>query len=156
MVVAGAGHRPNKLGGYGVAAQTRVFQTALRSLEHLKPERVISGMALGWDQMLARAALHLGIPFVAAVPFQGQESAWPHTSQESYRELLALASEVVVVSPGTYSPVLMQRRNIWMVDHADRVLALWDGSGGGTGNCIQYARHVARPISNAWKLFQSL
>ena len=156
MIVAGTGHRPNKLGGYGVKATARVIETARRSLEHLKPERVISGMALGWDQALAHAAIDLGIPFVAAVPFTGQELAWPAASQTAYRELLAQAAEVVIVSGGGYSAAAMQTRNIWMVDHCDHILALWNGTPGGTGNCIQYARRVKRPIANAWKLFLSL
>lgn len=156
MVVAGTGHRPNKLGGYGVAAERRVLNTALRSLEHLKPERVISGMALGWDQALARAAIDLGIPFVAAVPFEGQERMWPEHSRRRFRELLAQASETVIVSPGSYSANAMQVRNIWMVDHCDRVLALWNGSTGGTHNCITYAARAGKPFVNAWKLFVSL
>ena len=156
MVVAGTGHRPNKLGGYGVAAERRVFTTALRSLEHLKPERVISGMALGWDQALARAAVELGIPFVAAVPFEGQERMWPEPSQRRFRELLAQAAETVIVSPGSYSANAMQVRNIWMVGRCDRVLALWNGSTGGTHNCITYAARVGKPFVNAWKLFASL
>jgi uncharacterized phage-like protein YoqJ len=153
MVVAGTGHRPNKLGGYGVKAQRRVVRTAIFSLEHLKPERVISGMAIGWDQALARAAVELDIPFVAAVPFESQDSMWPEQSRLAYRELLTLATEVVVVSPGSYSANAMQRRNIWMVDHCTDVLALWNGTSGGTANCIAYARHVKRPIHNAWKHF---
>jgi len=44
----------------------------------------------------------------------------------------------------------MQTRNIWMVDNCDLVLALWDGSDGGTGNCIKYANKIGKPIVNLW------
>jgi uncharacterized phage-like protein YoqJ len=46
----------------------------------------------------------------------------------------------------------MQIRNEWMVDNAHIVLALWDGSSGGTGNCIKYAnrKSVNKPIINLW------
>jgi uncharacterized phage-like protein YoqJ len=40
----------------------------------------------------------------------------------------------------------MQKRNEWMVDHADAVIAVWDGSPSGTANCIGYARKKRRPI----------
>ena len=156
MIVAGTGHRPNKLGGYTRDAQTRLFNTAIKSLEHLQPTKLISGMALGWDQALARACVELNIPFIAAVPFAGQETVWPAASQREYRELCEAASDFIIVSPGGYSAAKMQIRNEWMVDHCDRVLALWDGSPGGTRNCIDYAKTVNRPISNAWKCFQRM
>ena len=156
MIVAGTGHRPNKLGGYTRDAQTRLFNTAIKSLEHLQPTKLISGMALGWDQALARACVELNIPFIAAVPFAGQETVWPAASQRAYRELCEAASDFVIVSPGGYSAAKMQIRNEWMVDHCDRVLALWDGSPGGTRNCVDYAKTVNKPISNAWKCFQRM
>ena len=156
MIVAGTGHRPNKLGGYTRDAQTRLFNTAIKSLEHLQPTKLISGMALGWDQALARACVELNIPFIAAVPFAGQETVWPAASQREYRELCEAASDFIIVSPGGYSAAKMQIRNEWMVDHCDRVLALWDGSPGGTRNCVDYAKTVNKPISNAWKCFQRM
>jgi hypothetical protein len=42
-----------------------------------------------------------------------------------------------------------------MVDHGTRVAALWDGSSGGTGNCIRYARRVGRPFDNLWLDWQN-
>ena len=156
MIVAGTGHRPNKLGGYTRGARTRLFTTAIKSLEHLQPTKLISGMALGWDQALARACVELNIPFIAAVPFAGQETVWPAASQREYRELCDAASDFIIVSPGGYSAAKMQIRNEWMVDHCDRVLALWDGSPGGTRNCVDYAKTVNKPISNAWKCFQRM
>ena len=33
-----------------------------------------------------------------------------------------------------------------MVDHSDRVLAVWDGSSGGTKNCIDYAKEKMVPV----------
>ena len=156
MIVAGTGHRPNKLGGYTRDVRTRLLNTAIKSLEHLQPTKLISGMALGWDQALARACVELNIPFIAAVPFAGQETVWPAASQREYHELCEAASDLIIVSPGGYSAAKMQIRNEWMVDHCDRVLALWDGSSGGTRNCIGYAKTVNKPISNAWKCFQRM
>jgi hypothetical protein len=34
-------------------------------------------MARGWDLALAKAAVELGLPLFAAIPFVGQESRWP-------------------------------------------------------------------------------
>ncbi len=40
----------------------------------------------------------------------------------------------------------MQVRNEYMVDRADLVLALWNGTPGGTGNCVRYARTRGVPV----------
>ena len=148
MIVAFTGHRPDKLGGYKVPNPTyiKVCQDIDKTLKELKPEKVISGMALGVDQWAAYIAHKLSIPFVAAIPFEKQESKWPASSQETYHLLLKLASEQVIVSPGGYSAEKMQIRNKWMVDHCDKLIAIWDGTLGGTGNCVTYAKSVGKDI----------
>lgn len=112
----------------------------------------ISGMALGADQLFAKAVLlgkDAGFPIrlIAAVPFHGQEGNWPRRSQEHYRLLLERCDRVEVVSQGGYAPAKMQIRNCWMVDRSQVVLAVWDGSErGGTWNCLTYARQQKRTI----------
>lgn len=150
MIIAGTGHRPNKIGGYSAQADQLRFDLAHWFLSHTRPASVISGMALGWDMALAEAALALEIPFVAAVPFAGQESMWPLESQERYRALMQRADAVHIVSRGDYSSAKMQRRNEWMVDNCTHVVALWDGSPGGTANCVAYANKVRRDGWNLW------
>lgn len=148
MIASFTGHRPDKLGGYG----THEPLTALATwwLEALQPDTVISGMALGWDQAVAEAATRLGVPWCAAVPFEGQENRWPDASRAQYQRLLARAGSVVIVSPGGYSARKMHWRNEWMVDQSDLLCALWDGSDGGTGACVRYAERVGRLWVNLW------
>lgn len=148
MIVAFTGHRPNKLGGFSLPNPTyiKVCQQIESTLKELKPEKVISGMALGVDQWAAYIAFKLKIPFIAAVPFLNQESKWPTSSQETYNKLIKLAAETVIVSEGAYSAVKMQTRNEWMIDHCDQVIAVWDGSNGGTGNCVNYAKSKNKSI----------
>lgn len=107
-------------------------------------------MALGVDQWAFEEAQNLGIPIKAAVPFLGQENAWPESSQKYYRLLLAQLPEdhIIYVSPPGYAKWKMQVRNQWMVDNADMVLSVWDGSEGGTKNCIDYARKKSKIIAN--------
>lgn len=40
----------------------------------------------------------------------------------------------------------MQIRNQWMVDRADQVIGIWDGTSGGTANCLEYATSKNKPI----------
>lgn len=112
-------------------------------------QEAISGMALGVDQWFAETCIVLGIPFTAAVPCDDQERLWPEESQRHYRELLAKAHHVRVVSPGPYAAWKMQARNEYMVNECDVLLAVWDGSSGGTANCVRYAEKVGKPV---WRI----
>lgn len=151
MIIAGTGHRPNKLGGYGWDIAQRMVRIAGEYLDELKPDTVISGMALGWDMALAAAAMTRGIEWWAYIPFRGQEKMWPPSSQEVYRDLLSRAHSVHIVCPGEYAAWKMQKRNEEMVDHATHVLALWNGDkSGGTWNCLEYAYGTGKPVINAW------
>lgn len=148
MIVSFTGHRPDKLGGYKLPNSTyiKVCQALDKTLREIKPEKAISGMALGIDQWAANICINLNIPFIAAIPFLGQEGKWPKESQKIFHTLLKKASEQIIVCDGAYSPEKMQIRNQWMVDHSDLVIAVWDGSKGGTGNCVEYAKSVKKDI----------
>lgn len=152
MILAATGHRPEKLGGYTADVDSRLCALALKHVKLMHPTEVISGMALGWDMAIARAALVANVPFVAAVPFHGQELRWPVASQIMYRQLLDAASLIEFVSPGSYEPWKMAARNRWMVNRADHVLALWDrGEDGGTAHCVAYANKKKLPVTNVWE-----
>ena len=148
MIIAGTGHRPSKLGGYHV--QPQLIALATCALNKYKPTEVISGMALGWDQALAEAAIFTGIPFNAYVPCIGQERMWPATAQKTFNSLLLKAKKVVLCSDTTYNSSVMQKRNEMMVRDCTDILALWNGTSGGTANCIRYANQMKRPIINVW------
>ena len=154
MIIAATGHRPNKLGGYERAAYEKLVRLARDYIAIQKPDGIISGMALGWDQAWCDAGLREGVPVHAAVPFEGQESQWPHLSQVNFRQLLSECKSVTIVCPGGYSPEKMQIRNKWMVDRCHKLCALFDGTYGGTGNCVNYALQIGRPIDNLWELFK--
>lgn len=155
MIVAATGHRPDKLGGYNVETRLVVTGFAREFLEIVQPEEVISGMAQGWDQAVAWAAVDLGIPFVAAEPFAGHGDNWPLEAHDRYLKLLAHAKSIVFVwtLPAYRSETIaeaLNRRNHWMVDNASVVLALWNGTPGGTANCVNYAREKRVEVLNGW------
>lgn len=145
--VAFTGHRPDKLGGYGENPLQSWVRNQMRDrLQALKPGMVISGMALGVDQWAAEICIELALPFTAAIPFEGQEGKWPLNSQLHYRKLLEEATLKHVVSPGGYAAWKMHKRNQWMVDTCSTLIAIWDGSSGGTAGCVEYAKKVGRDI----------
>jgi len=160
-IVVATGHRPQKCGGFTEAAQRLLKEIAIDWLSALNPRGAVSGMALGWDTAIVEACLHLGLPYVACIPFRGQESQWPSASRHAYHEYLHNAANVIVCSSGDYSPHKMQIRNERMIDAALRcgpgpansiLLAMWDGTTGGTQNCLLYARTRIQTI-NAWSHF---
>ena len=47
---------------------------------------------------------------------------------------------------GGYAAWKMQKRNQFMVDHSNLLIAVWDGSSGGTSNCVAYAKKIGLQI----------
>jgi len=160
-IVVATGHRPQKCGGFATPARLLLKQIAIDWLTALNPRGAVSGMALGWDTAIVEACLHLRLPYVACIPFRGQESQWPSSSQRAYNEYLRKAANVIVCSPGPYSAHKMQIRNERMIDMAlhygpgpnnSILFAMWDGTSGGTENCLSYAQTRMQTM-NAWADF---
>lgn len=152
-IVAATGHRPDKLGGYSDAVLDRLTDLACVYLGRFDPplDRVISGMAQGWDTAVALAAIQCAVPLICAEPFLGQQEVWPLAAKQRYSFIESKAHTVYVVCEGGYAAWKMQKRNEWMVDHSSRVVALWNGTAGGTANCVAYAKKQQRPIDNLWE-----
>lgn len=102
-------------------------------------------MALGVDTIAALAVLELkdegyDIKLHCAIPCRNHSCRWNKESVELYNYILSKADIVKLVSDQEYKPYLMQKRNEYMVDLADIVIAVWDRSEyGGAYNCVKYA-----------------
>jgi len=157
LVVAGTGHRPQKLQStwsqYESLTLPRLTTLAKNALMQERPVIVISGMALGWDTAIALAAIELEIPLVAAVPCLNHSFKWSQSQQDQWQYICDKA--IAVHCPDVpYSAAAMQIRNEWMCDRANRMLALWDGSRGGTANCVKYAKKKGIEVKNLWTSWQ--
>lgn len=146
MRIAITGHRPNKLGNdYNLTGPLiRSIRVELQIIiDKYKPTHIISGMALGIDTLWAQMALENNIPLIAAVPCLDQEKQWTPSSQWIYRAIINdPLTSIKWVSKGGYTYDCMHNRNIWMVDNCDLLVAVWDGTTGGTYNCIKYAESI--------------
>lgn len=138
MIVAITGHRPERIPD--MKAMEEALSEAYLELEVTK---VIQGMAAGIDLLAARTAFRLDIPFISARPWAGHT---PRVADQiSYENAIVYAEEVVNVHPSIKYPGawVYQKRNEWMVDRAELVIAVWDGQPkGGTYNCVKYAHDV--------------
>lgn len=155
MILGITGHRP-QYWGYSADLDLKLFHIVRAHLERIKPDKVVSGMALGMDQTCAKVCVMLGIPFIAAIPFRGQEKLWKPKLQEDYFELLRKASEIVVVSEGEYSVESMLKRNEYVVSQSHEMLVLHNGSRkSGTSHAVGLAVARGLPVLNIWKEFSS-
>lgn len=155
--VAGTGHRPNKLWGYDISQPKykELLNLIKEQLKLCKADYVISGMALGFDTILALAVLELkaeglNIKLEAALPCSNQDALWPAESKKQYSSILSRADIVTHVSFGSFTPHCMGLRNIYMIDNADIILAYWDGSTGGTSHAVNQAKRKRKLIINLY------
>ncbi len=110
-----------------------------------------SGAALGVDTWFMESVLKFrekteGITLTAVLPCATQASRWTPEAQERYRELLARCDDVILLQ-NAYTQDCMLRRDRYLVDHADCLIAVYDGgSTGGTAYTVRYARKAGKPI----------
>lgn len=157
--IALTGHRPQKLAGYNLnqpyykkmhAKLVDIIEQTIQS----HPDTTIwvhSGMALGADTVWGFAAKtaianHPGlVKFHAEIPIMTQADKWfNQLDKDRWKILYDLADEKTIYAEA-YSPVVMQERNVGMIDHADALIAIWDGSKSGTANAVKYARTKDMP-----------
>lgn len=152
MKICVTGHRPDKLYGYNLNDSR--YKKLFKKFKDLLIEdctEAITGMALGADTLFALAVIKLkqegyDIKLHCAIPCRNHSKNWNNSDQTLYNYILKNADEVKLVSDEDYRPYLMQKRNEYMVDHADKVIAVWDGSKGGTYNCVKYAEKQDKEI----------
>lgn len=136
------GHRPEKL--------KRSEEEIKKGLEEAIAKAVIdgyttfiTGMARGVDiwagQIVLKLRLdNLELRLIAALPYPGCDSRWLAIWRKQYADVLE-AADLVKAICSSYSMASFQKRDEWMVDHASRVIAVYDGVPGGTKNTIDYA-----------------
>ena len=153
MKICITGHRPDKLYGYNLndPRYKELFKLFKELLIENNCTEAITGMALGADILFALVVIQLkcegyNIKLHCAIPCKNHSKLWNKDSQVLYNNILKNADIVKLVSDEEYKPYLMQKRNEYMVDNADKVIAVWDGSKSGTYNCIKYAKKQNKEI----------
>ena len=136
------GHRPEKL-TMPEAEVKAALEAQIRVAIGHGFQTFISGMSRGVDIWAAEIVLWLRnegrkIRLVCAVPYPDFEARWGAAWQTQYRCILDEADWIEYICP-TYSPNCFQSRNEWMVNHAARMIAVYNGTGGGTRNTLKYA-----------------
>lgn len=160
MVLAFAGHRPEKL-PWGsneddprCVALKQTMDAAIAAAVAAGYDTFLCGMARGCDFYFAEAvreamAHEPKLRLEAFLPCPSQADRWQEADALRQKELLIGCTAVYMVEP-SYSKGCMLRRNRAMIQRADALLTVWDGSPGGTEAAIRYARGLGKPIRGLW------
>lgn len=143
------GHRPEKLPWGTDERDPRCLalkQSISRELERLYLRgwrHFISGMAQGADLYFAEAALALkekypDLTVEGAVPCPTQADRWPEAERRRWRRVLD-ACDLETLVQQNYDRFCMHRRDRYMVDRSSAILAVFDGTPGGTMYTLNYA-----------------
>lgn len=143
------GHRAEKLPWKynetdpGCLALKEKLRDVLSALYGAGYRHFICGMATGGDLYFGEAVValreeHPDVTLEAAIPFEGQSAQWPDDTRRRYFRLAEDCDRQTVLHH-SYTPDCMMDRNRYMVDNSGLLIAVYNGSPGGTRNTMLYA-----------------
>lgn len=151
------GHRPKSLPfGYNeqdpqcVKLRLLIWDLMNKLIKENLVTHFISGMALGIDQMCAEMVIalrkkHPEITLECAFPCETQAVKWSETQRDRYYWIAEHCDKETMLQRH-YDKDCMQKRNRYMVDSSQIVLAVWNGKPSGTGNTVRYAQEQGKTV----------
>jgi uncharacterized phage-like protein YoqJ len=121
----------------------KIMTDCVESLITRGVNRFLSGVALGADIWAAEIInemkkKHTDISLIAVRPCETQANRWPKDDKIRYFEILQLCDEVKTLKTN-YTRSCMFERNRYLVDNAQYLIAIYDGSKkGGTAYTVKY------------------
>ena len=112
----------------------------------------ISGMAKGFDMLAARQVIALrskysDVRLICALPCRDQTVFWDESEAIAYSAILDIADRVVYVSQFNQRGAML-KRDRYMVDNSDIVVAYLTKSSGGTYYTVKYANEKGVNVVN--------
>jgi len=115
----------------------------------------LSSLAAGADQLFADIALDCGVPLTAVIPGMDYEA---HLGSDevrtAYHRLLKSCTARMDLPLEPTHEEAYYAAGRWIVDHTDRLVAVWDGHParglGGTADVVAYARRTGVPVTVLW------
>lgn len=118
-------------------------------------------MAMGMDMLASEVVLKLkkknsNIKLECAKPCANQTEKWTDSYKKRYKKILSNADKVKMLSDKNYFDGCMQRRNKYMVDNSSLIIALYNGTSGGTKQTMDYSKkqrlETVEINTKKWKL----
>ena len=153
------GHRPDKMpwGNDENGPEGILFKFRLReAIEYLIGRGFtdfLSGGALGFDQIAAEIVLNLRdekypwLQLIMICPWNGQADKWTAEQRLRWQGILEASDKVIYISDH-YEKSVFFKRNHYLVENADRILAAYNGDPhSGTGMIVRYAHQKGVKVS---------
>ena len=144
-----SGHRPEKLPWHSDELDPRCVKLKEKLYDVVQAlylsgiRHFICGMARGCDFYFAETVLRLrsdyeGITLEAAIPCEEQSKNWSESDRSRYYHLVS-ECDFETLLQREYTEDCMLRRNKYMVDRSSVLIAVFDGTLGGTLHTVNYA-----------------
>ena len=144
------GHRPQKI-SYLFDEESKEFkslrstlkETIIDFIENENVKHFVSGMVIGADMMCAEIIIELkktypDITLECAVSCETQAEYWTMKYRDKYFNTVA-ASDKETMLQWRYTHDCVMKRNRYMVDKSDIIIAVWDGGKGLIKSTVNYA-----------------
>lgn len=110
----------------------------------LRPCRPVTVTICSIDMYAAEIVLGLksrykGIILEIAIPCESQAEKWTEEQRDRYFDIASKCDKETLIQHH-YTADCMHKRNRYMVDQADFIIAVWDGRPSGTGKTVQCKR----------------
>ena len=104
-----------------------------------------NGGAIGFDLLCAEAVVSLKkdypfIKLILCIPCLNQEKYYNEINKNRYIEIFNKADEKIYISNTGYFKGCMQKRDVFLVDKADIIVAFLKKKTGGTAYTVNYAK----------------
>lgn len=152
------GHRPQKLKFLNskhderyLKLKQRIKKICVDLIDNHDVRIFLSGMALGVDMLAAEVVLELravypDISLECILPCENQAEKWHQTERDRYNYILSQCDRQITLQK-LYTDDCMIKRNRYMIDYADFLVAVWNRQpGGGTGYTVRYAQSLGVPV----------
>jgi len=153
MKIMGTGSRSMVVRNDRVAIYQNLEAEIIRLAAKYPTLHLISGMAEGWDEAIAKAAMRNDIPFTAMIPNRGYgDYYWRRNSLlkvdrlATFNQLVNAANEVIYVCKGLYVDGVHANfvRNQAMVNACDGAL-VYEPTSSGTQDAVRRLTEANKP-----------
>jgi hypothetical protein len=135
--------------GHRTLSDPQVVERQCRALlERVRAEHpnvvACTALAVGADTIFAQVALALGIPLEGVIPFATYAQDFAAVEERAGYERLVAQASVIALPFGERSDDAYLAAGVWIVEHSQLLVAVWDGAEGrgpgGTADIVRYAR----------------
>ena len=111
----------------------------------------ISGGGGGFDIICAEMVLELKkiypqIKIIGAIPCKTQDKLWKEKDKQRYKSILEKLDGIRCIYDDYIGPECMLERNRFMINNSSLVIALFNGTNGGTKKTLDYANEQKKKV----------